>query len=151
MPWTTTAYTYSYNAATLTGPSGHLLISISSGTFYTSWSSAHGYTGWNDWTEPGTYTWSQDANPYGLNMMGFTAYVTGSDLGYSASYVSTGGVGLTDGDYFGVTDYASTVGAFTDGSQGYQMSDTDGIAQLVFDVVSDADSVSMDIFIQGTG
>ena len=151
MPWTMTSYTYSYNAATLTGPSGHLLISISSGTFYTSWSTQYGYTGWNDWTEPGTYTWSQDANPYGLNMMGFTAYVTGSDLGYSASYVSTGGVGLTDGDYFGVTDYASTVGAFTDGSQGYQMSDTDGIAQLVFDVVSDADSVSMDIFIQSTG
>jgi hypothetical protein len=84
-------------------------------------------------------------------MMGFTAYVTGSDLGYSASYISTGGVGLTDGDYFGVTDYASTVGAFTDGTQGYQMSDTDGIAQLVFDVVSDADSVSMDIFVQSTG
>jgi len=151
MPWTMTSYTYSYNAATLTGPSGHLLISIPSGLTYTSWSTQYGYTGWNDWTEPGTYTWSQDANPYGLNMMGFTAYVTGSDLGYNANYITTGGVGLTDGDYFGITDYSGTVSAFTDGSQGYQMSDVDGIAQLAFEAVSGADSVSLDIFVQSTG
>jgi hypothetical protein len=151
MPWTMSSYTYAYHDATLVGPSGHLLISIANGDYYTDWATQYGYTGWSDSIEPGTYTWSQDASPYGLNMMGFTAYVTGSDLGYSASYTSTGGVGLTDGDYFGITDYAGTVGAFTDGSQGYQMSDTDGIAQLVFDVVSDADSVSMDIFVQSTG
>ena len=151
MPWTMTSYTYSYNAATLTGPSGHLLISIANGDYYTDWATQYGYTGWSDSIEPGTYTWSQEASPYGLNMMGFTAYVTGSDLGYDASYISTGGVGLTDGDYFGVTSYSSTVGSYTDGSQGYQMSDVDGIAQLAFESVSDADSVSLDIFVQSTG
>ena len=31
------------------------------------------------------------------------------------------------------------------------MSDTDGIAQLTFDSVSDADTVSMDIYVQSTG
>ncbi|DAC64972.1 TPA: hypothetical protein HA325_06525, partial [Candidatus Thalassarchaeaceae archaeon] len=58
---------------------------------------------------------------------------------------------MTDGDYFGVTNYASTVGAFTDGDQGYQMSDTDGIIQLMSGSVSDADHVSLDLFVASTG
>ena len=149
-PLVLTSYTYAYHSGTLTGPDGHLLISVANGDYYTDW--AYGYGGqWNTWSTPGTYTWSQEASPYNLNMMGFAALVSGSDLGYTASYINTGSVGLTDGDYFGVTDYASTVGAYTDGDQGYQMSDTDGIAQLTFASVSDADTVSMDIYVQSTG
>jgi len=149
-PWVLTSYTYAYHSGTLTGPDGHLLISVANGDYYTDW--AYGYGGqWNTWTTPGTYTWSQEASPYNLNMMGFYANVYGSDLDYTASYISTGSVGMTDGDYFGVTSYATTVGTFTDGDQGYQMSDTDGIAQLTFANVADADTVSMDIFVQSTG
>lgn len=50
-----------------------------------------------------------------------------TELGYDASYVnSRGSIGLTDGDFVGVTSFTGTVGSFTDGSQGYQMSDMDG-------------------------
>ena len=149
-----TAYTYSYHAATMTGPSGHYLFALSSGVYYTDWASNGGVT-WGPFTEAGTYTWSQGSYGFGYAMMGFSATITGSDLGYNAYYVSTGGVGLTDGDYFGVTDYtsssSSTPDGYTDGSQGYQMSDVDGIVQLAFESVSDADSVSLDIFVQSTG
>ena len=149
-----TAYTYSYHAATMTGPSGHYLFALSSGVYYTDWASNGGVT-WGPFTEAGTYTWSQGSYGFGYAMMGFSATITGSDLGYDAYYVSTGGVGLTDGDYFGVTDYtsssSSTPDGYTDGSQGYQMSDVDGIVQLAFESVSDADSVSLDIFVQSTG
>ena len=72
--------------------------------------------------------------------------------GFNAWYGSTGGVGLTDGDYVGVTDYAGTVGAWYEGAQGYQMSDTDGIMELHFDGYEGyADTVSLAIFIQSTG
>ena len=72
--------------------------------------------------------------------------------GFSAWYGSTGGVGLTDGDYVGVTDYAGTVGAWYEGAQGYQMSDTDGVMELHFDGYEGyADSISLAIYIQSTG
>ena len=72
--------------------------------------------------------------------------------GFSAWYGSTGGVGLTDGDYVGVTNYAGTVGSWYDGDQGYQISDTDGIYELHFDgYEGDAETVSLAIFIQSTG
>ena len=138
-------YSMAYHSLSMTGPSGHLLAAAEYGDTYTLFHGSYG-----PYDEPGDYVWTQ-SNYLTYSMIAFQSVVTGSDLGYTASYVSTGGVGLTDGDYFGVTDYASTVGAFTDGSQGYQMSDTDGIAQLVFDVVSDADTVSMDIFVASTG
>jgi hypothetical protein len=60
-------------------------------------------------------------------------------------------VGLTDGDYCGVTDYAGTVGSWVDGSQGYQMSDTDGAMTLTFDHVPGATHCSFWLFIQETG
>ena len=80
-----------------------------------------------------------------------------TELGYNASYVNTrGDVGLTDGDYVGVTDYASGVGgSFTDGSKGYEMSDTDGQMLLTFDSVDVSGHsdvlVSLDLFVQETG
>jgi hypothetical protein len=72
--------------------------------------------------------------------------------GFSAWYGSTGGVGLTDGDYVGVTTYIpGGVGSY-DGVQHYQMSDTDGIMELHFDGYDgEADSVSIAIFVRDTG
>lgn len=79
-----------------------------------------------------------------------------TELGYNASYVNTrNDVGLTDGDFVGTTDFTGDVGAFTDGSQGYQMSDTDGQMILTFDLVDMTGltgySVVFDYFINDTG
>lgn len=72
--------------------------------------------------------------------------------GFDAWYYNTlDGVGLTDGDYVGVTDYTGTVGTFYDGVQGYQLSDTDGTMTLYFDEVPGAESVSIAVFVQSTG
>ncbi|MCW9038811.1 T9SS type A sorting domain-containing protein [Altibacter sp.] len=63
---------------------------------------------------------------------------TGGELGFNARYepYDTPSDGLTDGDFVGVTDFApsSTVG-YTDGVQGYQISDADGNFILEFDTV----------------
>jgi len=59
----------------------------------------------------------------------------GGELGFDATYVSTGDVGLTDGDFVGVTDFTGDVGAYIDGSQGYQFQDTDGEMILTLDQV----------------
>ena len=59
---------------------------------------------------------------------------TGGELGFSSYYTSTGGEGLTDGDYVGVTAYTPVYGgSFTDGSQGFEMQDTDGIMATTLD------------------
>ncbi len=63
----------------------------------------------------------------------------------------TPGVGLGDGDYVGVTNYAGNVGAFYDGDQGYQMSDTDGIMGLDIDDFGAGVNVSFAIFLATTG
>jgi len=80
---------------------------------------------------------------------------TGGEIGYDASYISTGGEGLTDGDFVGVSNFTGNVTAFTDGVQGYQMSDTDGVMVLTFDPVdiSSCTSVdlSIDLFIEEEG
>jgi MYXO-CTERM domain-containing protein len=72
--------------------------------------------------------------------------------GFNAWYGNTrGSVGLTDGDYVGVTDYTGNgVGAYYDGSQGYQMSDTDGMMSLFFDDYGTV-NFSVAIFIASTG
>ncbi|MEE2606459.1 MAG: hypothetical protein VX402_01355, partial [Candidatus Thermoplasmatota archaeon] len=74
----------------------------------------------------------------------------GAEMGFTLYYTSTGGVGLTDGDYFGTVNYTGTVGNFTDGTKGYQMSDVDGIATLALDDVI-AEYLSFDFFLQDTG
>ena len=79
-----------------------------------------------------------------------------TEWGYNASYVnSRDGVGLTDGDYVGVTDYTTAVGSYTDGSQGYQMSDCDGQMVLTFNAVDISGytdvRVSLDLFVADTG
>lgn len=63
---------------------------------------------------------------------------TGGELGFKALYApyDTPGVGFTDGDFMGVTKTkpSSTV-LYTDGANGYRMSDTDGNYILEFDPV----------------
>ena len=77
---------------------------------------------------------------------------TVSGDGWGVYYENTrNGAGIAEGDYFGVTSYAGAVGAFTDGVQGFQMSDVDGMATLVFDAVAGATGVSFDVFVDGTG
>lgn len=82
---------------------------------------------------------------------------TGGEMGFSARYVpyDTPDVGLTDGDFVGVTDFVGTVGAFTDGLNGYQISDADGNFILEFDTVDlsgiATPSVSLDYWISETG
>ncbi|MDP7070298.1 MAG: hypothetical protein QF561_03005 [Phycisphaerales bacterium] len=75
--------------------------------------------------------------------------VDGMDAGYIP--FDPPGVGLTDGDYVGVTNYTGSVGAFYDGDQGYQMSDTDGVMSLSSADFAGATSVSLALFIADTG
>ncbi|WP_090060765.1 ExeM/NucH family extracellular endonuclease [Celeribacter neptunius] len=77
-------------------------------------------------------------------------------LGYDLSWVNTrGDVGISDGDYVGVQSYTGTVGSFTDGTQGYELSDADGMLVMSFDeldlsAVGEV-TVSLDAFLQSTG
>ena len=141
-------YSAHYQPLSLMGPDGFYLINQG----YTTSSASNIDGTYGPFTTPGTYTWDAGASgfttSYSLNS--FTASVTGSDTGYDAYYVSTGSVGLTDGDYVGVTSYSTTVGSFTEGTQGYQMSDTDGIMIVNTTSVSAVDSVSLDLFVQST-
>lgn len=61
---------------------------------------------------------------------------TGGEIGFNATFIAGGSVGLTDGDYVGVTDFTGAVSTFIDGLQGYQFQDTDGTMLLTFDAVS---------------
>ncbi len=80
---------------------------------------------------------------------------TAGDLGFDASYVNTrNDVGLTDGDFVGVTSFTGTVGSYVEGSQGYQMSDADGKMVLEFDAVDNGGGalfVGLQLFVQSTG
>ena len=75
--------------------------------------------------------------------------------GFDAFFRSNGPgqVGLTDGDFVGVTDYTGggSPGGFTNGNQGYQLSDIDGIMVLTLSAVAGADSVSLDFWLNSTG
>ena len=78
---------------------------------------------------------------------------TGGEIGFDSRYVNTrDSEGLTDGDFVGVTDFTGTVGSFTDGSQGFQISDPDGKMVTEFDPVdltgTTAPYVALDVFIQ---
>ena len=70
--------------------------------------------------------------------------------GMNAGYIpfEPAGVGLTDGDYVGVTTYGP--GGY-EGDQSYQMSDTDGIMTLTSDVFAGADYVSLFLYLADTG
>jgi hypothetical protein len=88
----------------------------------------------------------------------FTPATNGLDgAGFNARYepYDTPGVGLSDGDPVGVTDEPPTNSdPYTDGAQGYQISDVDGNFILEFDPVatgSGSNEVSIDYFIAETG
>lgn len=83
-------------------------------------------------------------------------YAGGAELGFSSFYTNTrDGVGLSDGDFVGVTDFAATVGAYTDGLNGFQISDSDGLMTVTMQSVDLAGvangAMSMDLFVQDTG
>ncbi len=64
---------------------------------------------------------------------------TGGELGFMSYYVpyDTPDVGLTDGDFVGVTSFKPSVDLeFTNGVQGFQMNDLDGNMILEFDEVN---------------
>lgn len=72
--------------------------------------------------------------------------------GADATYLTTGGVGLTDGDYVGVTNYTGGgIGSYPDGLQGYQFSDTDGTMVLTFDSFAGATHCSFWVFVLNDG
>lgn len=81
----------------------------------------------------------------------------GGEMGFDARYVpfATPDVGLTDGDFVGVTNFTGAVGSYTDGTQGYQISDPDGTMVVEFDTIDISGhsnvEVSLDVFIASTG
>jgi len=89
------------------------------------------------------YLWNNANEPHVAHNQ-----TNGSEIGFTTFYTSNGGVGLTDGDYFGTANYTGTVGNYTEGTQGYQMGDVDGTATLALDAVT-ADSMTFDVFVQG--
>ena len=110
--------------------------------------------------EPGTAAFTTSNAGFGT-AVGLT-YVGGSELGFATSWTdtrSTGAGGPVDGsesgDFLGVTDFTGTVGAFTDGTQGYQWNDTDGAMTLTLDAVSLAGftgaELVFDLFVDSTG
>ena len=81
----------------------------------------------------------------------FTA--ANGEMGFTSYFYTTGSGGLSN-DFTGVSSYTGTVGAFTDGAQGFQMTDVDGLMELTFDEVDVSDggvTLSIDAFIQSTG
>ncbi len=103
-----------------------------------------------DWLGDKYYDTGDAAVDHWLVNNPFEAAVNGD--GFSAWYEAfdPASVGLTDGDYVGVTNYGSQ--GFYDGDQGYQMSDIDGFMELHFDgYEGSATSVSIAIYIADTG
>ena len=78
-----------------------------------------------------------------VNQPGQTLVVYG---GWSAWYRNTrNGVGLTEGDVFGVGQSGPT--AWSDGQQGYRINDTDGAIDLLFDPVDEANTIHLSLYI----
>ncbi len=74
------------------------------------------------------------SNP-GEPVVNFTS--TGGELGFSSFYTNSRGtgVGLTDGDLVGVRNETGDVGAYIDGSQGFEINDPDGVMTVTLDDV----------------
>lgn len=82
-------------------------------------------------------------------------YGGGAEIGFTSYYYNTrNDVGLSDGDFVGVTNYTGTVGAFTDGVNGFELQDTDGAVQTTFDTVNLSGgytTLALDLFVQESG
>lgn len=82
---------------------------------------------------------------------------TGGEIGFMSTYIpyDTPSSGLTDGDFVGVTNFTGTVGAYTDGVNGFQFSDTDGTMTAIFDTVDFSSftnaTIGLDYFVNTTG
>ena len=83
---------------------------------------------------------------------------TGEELGFTSYYYNTrNGDGLTDGDYVGVTNYTGNFssGGYSDGSNGFEMSDVDGYMVTMLDTVDisayNSVLVSVDYFVNEEG
>ncbi|MEM8962212.1 MAG: IPTL-CTERM sorting domain-containing protein [Acidobacteriota bacterium] len=79
----------------------------------------------------------------------------GGELGFTSFYFNTrNSTGLTDGDFVGPTAFTGDVGAFTDGTQGFQIQDADGKMTVTLDTVDltgfTSPSVSLDYFVVST-
>lgn len=94
-------------------------------------------------------------NNAGQSPVDFTT--AGTEIGFDARYVPyiTPDVGLTDGDFVGATNFTGDVTAYTDGLQGYQLSDIDGNMIVEFDAVDfngyTSNTVTLDYFLVSTG
>jgi len=108
-----------------------------------------------------TDTGSASTNHALLNNTGeadvnFTPGGGDNELGFSSYYYNTrNDVGLTDGDYVGVTSYTGDVGSYPDGNNGFEMSDCDGLMETTLSAVSlsgyTSQSVSIKYFLKATG
>jgi len=82
---------------------------------------------------------------------------TGGEMGFDARYepYDIPDVGLTDGDWVGVTEFTGDVTAFTDGTKGYGIGDVDGNYILEFDQLDltgySGVTVGIDYFVADTG
>jgi len=96
-------------------------------------------------------------NNAGQSVVDFTD--DGIEIGFDSQYFNTrNSVGLTDGDFVGATDYTGTVGSFTDGVQGFQLQDADGMMRTSFDTITAPGgrtlfewNLMMDFYVQETG
>ena len=80
----------------------------------------------------------------------------GYELGFQSFYYNTrGGVGLTDGDYVGVTNITNDVDSYPDGNQGFEISDADGYMVAMLDTIDisvyNSILVTLDFFLVETG
>ena len=80
----------------------------------------------------------------------------GGELGFQSYYYNTrNGAGLTDGDYIGLTNNLDDVGTYSDGSQGFVISDADGYMVTTLDTLDitgyNSVLVTLDYFLVETG
>ena len=122
--------------------------------------SAQTVLGFTSFEEPGTGGQYTDAsglttphalvNNPGEAPVNFTS--TGGELGFQSFHEDDG---LADGDFVGVTNFTGAVGSYTDGTQGFQMSDTDGEMITELDGVALTGhsnyTLTLDYFVNSTG
>ena len=115
------------------------------------------YTSFEEPSTGGKYDDDNTASHSLANIAGMADVIytsIGGELGFSAYFTNNGGTGLSDADYIGVTNYTGNVSQYTDGSQGYQLSDTDGIVTVSLDNVDlssyQQSSVCIDVFVPET-
>ena len=80
----------------------------------------------------------------------------GGELGFQSYYYNTrNSAGLTDGDYIGLTNNLDDVGTYSDGSQGFVISDADGYMVTTLDTLDitgyNSVLVTLDYFLVETG